>query len=106
MIEEPQLINVLAALHRRRDFRENGFSSHDVIQEYCRRYEIEYLDWLMMYHGTGRAFQMVHKQIGRFLSKYEHRSLPRRLAYHRIDRADSECVHGTIDCPMWWEFIV
>lgn len=108
MIDESQLLRVLASLHRIRVFREEGFSSHDVIQEYCRQYEIEYLDWLMMYRGMGHAFQTVHKQIGRFLSKKENMVLDTHRPYLTFERThpnDSECVHGTIDRPMWWRFV-
>lgn len=109
MISTHQLLTVLAALHRKRRFREGTFSSHDFIQEYCRQYETEYLDWLMMYYRTERAFQTVHKQIGRFLSKHENEVLDTHrpyLVFRRTHPNDSECVHGTIDRPMWWEFIV
>ena len=79
------------------------FSSHDFIEEYCAQYETEYLNWLNEYRGTGRAFQTVHSLIGRFLSENEDSStLP---AYRRTHRADSENVHGTIDQPMWWEWV-
>lgn len=104
MITKDQLLRVLISLHRRRIFREKSFSSHDFIQEYCRRYETEYLDWLMDYQGTGHAFHTVHKQIGRFVSTHEGKEVLRGITYHRTNRDDSECVHGTIDKPMWWRF--
>ena len=78
---------------------EEEFSSHDFIQEYCRQYETEYLDWLMEYHGSGKAFQTVHGLIGKYLSEHHN-----DLHIAPIGKHDSECIHGTIDRPMWWQW--
>lgn len=99
MITIDQAIAVLRVLRVKNPIK---FSSHDFIEEYSAQYETEYLDWLNEYRGTGRAFQIVHSLIGRFLSKNEGRILP---SYRRTVRADSENVHGTIDQPMWWEWV-
>jgi hypothetical protein len=96
MIAPKEAREVLAVL---RDKKRGGFSSHDFIEEYCKQNEDRYIDWLVSYRGTGRAFQTVHSLIGRFLSENENHIIPK---YTRTMRADSENVHGTIDQPMWW----
>ena len=99
MITELHANNVLVAIRSR---RKQSFSSHDFIEEFCKQYEDDYLDLLMRYHGTGKAFQTVHSQIGHYLSQHENSLLP---LYHRTARDSSENVHGEIDNPMWWEFV-
>lgn len=98
MITESEATRVLNSLRLKNE--DKLFSSHDFIQEYCRLYETEYIDWLLDYRGTNMAFQTVHGLIGRYLS--EHNS---SLGIDHVIRANSECVHGTIDKPMWWRFI-
>lgn len=89
---------ILRILQDRPKFEEE-FSSHDFIQEYCRQYETEYLDWLMEFHGSGKAFQTVHGLIGKYLSEHHN-----DLHIAPIGKHDSECIHGTIDRPMWWQW--
>ena len=99
MITEDQVIKVQRLL---RVAKPREFLSHDFIEEYCKQYETDYIDWLNVYRGTNRAFQTVHSLIGNFLSDNEGGLTPE---YRRTHRADSENVHGTIDRPMWWEWV-
>lgn len=99
MITPGQARDVLNAL---RDKKPRRFSSHDFIEEYCKQFETPYIDWLVLYRGTGRAFWQVHTEIGTFLSEQEGRIAP---YYHRIGRRTSENVHGENDKPMWWEWM-
>lgn len=98
MVTPGQARDVLNALQTN---KQDGFSTHDFIEEYCSQNEREYIIWLLRKSGRGRAFQTVHSQIGRFLIKNEGKLTP---AYRHTDRYDSETVHGTIDQPMWWEW--
>jgi len=50
------------------------FSTHQFIQRFAHRFELDYITFLWEYRkpeGERGAFQEVHKQIGRFLSKNE-----------------------------------
>lgn len=96
MVTPTQAERVLNALQRKKT---REFSSHDFIEEYCKQHETEYIDWLVLYRGTGRAFWKVHTEIGTFLSEQEGLIAPH---YHRIGRRTSENVHGEDDKPMWW----
>jgi hypothetical protein len=54
------------------DLSQTEFSSHHFIQQFARRFEGDYIDFLQEYRkraGERGAFQEVHKQIARFLSK-------------------------------------
>ena len=99
MVTPVQARDVLNALQVKKP---REFSSHDFIEEYCKQYETVYIDWSNVYRGTNRAFQTVHSQIGDYLSENEGELTPE---YRRTHRADSENVHGTIDRPMWWEWV-
>jgi hypothetical protein len=51
---------------------DGDFSSHHFIQKFARRFEGDYIDFLQTYRkpaGEQGAFQTVHQQIARFLSK-------------------------------------
>lgn len=93
-IDEIQVVRVLDILHRDKSEK---FSSHDFIEVYSAEYEDDYIDWLCEYRGTNKAFQTVHSQIARYLSKNA-----RDLQIHKIGNYESETVHGTIGMPMWF----
>lgn len=98
MVTERQARDVLEVLQLKKP---EGFSTHDFIEEYCKQNETAYIIWLLRESGRGTAFQTVHAQIGRYLSKHENDT---GSIYIRTMRGDSENVHGTIDQPMWWEW--
>lgn len=100
MINEEQANRVIDELfaHRKPD---NRFSSHDFIQEYCRQYEIPYLEWLWENRDSGTPFQLVHTRIGCFLSEHQTSLIHH---YQQVGRYKSETIHGTDDYPMWWQF--
>lgn len=93
-IDEIQVVRVLDILHRDKSEK---FSSHDFIEVYSAEYEDDYIDWLCEYRGTNKAFQTVHSQIARYLSKNA-----RDLQIHKIGNYESETVHGTNGMPMWF----
>lgn len=95
-IDERQIERVLEIL---RGDNSEKFSSHDFIEVYCAEYEDNYIDWLCEYRGTNKAFQTVHSQIARYLSKNAKDLQP---TFHKIGNSESETVHGTIGIPMWF----
>ena len=94
MVTPGQAKDVLNALQIKKP---DGFSTHDFIEEYCSQNEREYIIWLLRKSGSGRAFQTVHSQIGRYLSKNA-----RDLQILKIGNDESETVHGTKGMPMWF----
>lgn len=75
------------------------FSSHDFIEKFCKQFESEYIDMLVMYKGKS-AFQSVHSQIALFLSKNSE-----NLGIRKLIKNKSENVFGDTDNIQWWERI-
>ncbi len=80
---------------------ETEFSSHHFIQRFARRFESDYIGFLHEYRkpaGERGAFQEVHKQIGRFLSK--NASL---LRIEKTDRVDTQNIFGIETDNQGWQ---
>ncbi len=78
----------------------HDFSSHDFLEKFAEQYESEYIDMLVNYQNTGRAFQTVHSMIAKYLSQ-------NMTTFHidKTSRDGSENVFGTIDFIQWWKKI-
>lgn len=72
------------------------FSSHDFIEKFAQKYEDDYIDMLVMYKGRS-AFQEVHKQIAKFLSKEAV-----SLSIEKSSKKLSENVFGSDTEVQWW----
>ncbi len=73
------------------------FSSHDFIEKFCQKHEEDYIEMLVNYKNSGRAFQTVHQMIALHLS--------RNMDIFNIEKTNkkgSENVHGNIGIIQWW----
>lgn len=73
------------------------FSSHDFIKKITEKFESEYIDMLVKYQNSGRAFQTVHSLIGQFLS-----SKSDILKITKTKKRESENIKGNLDTIQFW----
>ena len=73
------------------------FSSHDFIEKFSQELEEDYIDMLVLYKSSGRAFQTVHKMIALHLSKNMD-----IFNIKKTQKKGSENVHGNIGIIQWW----
>jgi len=58
---KPEIIEIISNL-------KSEFNSHDFIEKFSKRFEEDYIDMLVEYKTTKKAFKTVHGQIARYLS--------------------------------------
>lgn len=78
-------------------FKDYEFSSHDFIEKFSRKFETDYIEMLVFYKKSEKAFQTVHSQIAKFLSE--------NRVYLKIEKKGkkiSENTFGENDYPEWW----
>lgn len=91
---QKEIVNIISNL------KNDEFSSHDFIEKFAQQYEADYIEMLVKYQGTGKAFQNVHSGIARHLSL----NMP-TLRIGTTERKSSENVFGTDDRIQWWKKI-
>lgn len=74
------------------------FSSHDFIERFTAKCESAYIEMLIKYQSSGRAFQTVHSQIARYLSLNKS-----DLGIEKTRKGESENIHGKLDSIHWWK---
>jgi hypothetical protein len=74
------------------------FSSHDFIEKFSQKFESDYIEMLVNYKDSGKAFQTVHSIIAKYLSNNMDK-------FHIIksERKGSENVFGSTDYIQWWK---
>ncbi len=72
------------------------FSSHDFIEKFAKKFELEYIGMLAEYKDQG-AFRIVHSQIAKFLSLNK-----KTFGIEKDERNSSENVFGDRDVIQWW----
>lgn len=80
--------------------KDDEFSSHDFIEKFAKQYEVDYIEMLVKYQRTGKAFHTVHRLIARHLSL-------NMLTLHidKTKKKASENVFGVVDKIQWWKKI-
>ena len=76
------------------------FTSHEFIQRFTHKYESNYVEWLSHYQKG--AYQVVHGQIAKYLSKNL-----RQLGIKKLDKVNSKNIFGTVSTGIQgWKKIV
>jgi len=90
---QKEIVNIISNLKK-----DNEFSSHDFIEKFTQKYEADYIEMLVKYKSTGKAFQTVHRLIALHLSL----NMP-ALHIGKTKRKPSENVFGTDNKIQWWK---
>jgi len=73
------------------------FNSHEFIEKFAKKFEVEYIELLCQYKNRG-AFQNVHSQIGLYLSENSV-----HLGIRKTIKTESRNIFGDIDKIQEWE---
>jgi lipoate-protein ligase A len=73
------------------------FSSHDFIEKFTEKFEEDYIEMLVSYQKSGKAFQTVHKLIAKYLSLNM-----TDLEIEKTQKKQSENVKGNLGIIQWW----